>query len=190
MTDLTDTSRLICNYLCGDEHAIEELIHLYENGVFHLALSIVDDPAEADDVAQESLIAAISALSSYQDHGSFKTWLFTITLNLSRSRLRKRNARERLKRILGNISLIQSQKQTTPEELTVQDERKTLLWTALNTLKEKHRLPILLRYYHDLPTADIAAILNVSEGTVFSRLHTGRERLRRELEKHLYFDGE
>ncbi len=190
MTDFADTNRLIFNYLSGDEQASEELIRLYEAGVFRLALSIVDDPEEANDIAQESLIAALSALNSYQDKGSFKTWLFTITVNLSRSRLRKRNARERLAAILKSIFMVQSQRQSTPEDLALQDEKRSMLWAALNTLKEKHRLPILLRYYHNLSTAEIAEILNINEGTVFSRLHVGRERLRSELEKHQYFGGE
>ncbi len=190
MADLADTPRLISNYLYGDEHAIEELIRLYKDGVFRLALSIVDDPAEADDITQDSLITAMSALKSYQDKGTFKTWLYTITLNLSRTRLRKRNASERLKGILKNIFLAQTQRSTSPEELALKNEKKSIIWTALSNLKEKQRLPILLHYFHNLPTSEIASILGVNEGTVFSRLHTGRERLRKELEKQLYFDGE
>ncbi len=190
MTDFTNTTRLIFNTLSGDEQASEELIRLYEASVFRLALSIVDDPDEANDITQESLIAALSALNSYQEKGSFKTWLFTISVNLSRSRLRKRNARERLAGILKSIFMVQSQRQSTPEDLAVQNEKESMLWAALSSLKEKHRLPILLRYYHSLPTAEIAEILDINEGTVFSRLHTGRERLRSELEKRRYFDGE
>lgn len=190
MTNFAEPSRLISDTLCGDERALEELIHLFEKSVFQLALSILDDPQEADDIAQESLITAISSLKSYQDQGTFKTWLFTITLNKSRSRLRQLNSRRRLKVVIENIFAVQSQKADTPEETVIKNEKQSILWSALNSLKEKHRLPLLLRYYHDLSTAEIATILNVNEGTIFSRLYTGRERLRKELEKGSYFEGE
>jgi RNA polymerase sigma-70 factor (ECF subfamily) len=190
MTDFSDTSRLISNVLYGDERAVEELIRLYKSSVFRLALSILDDPAEAEDIAQESLVAALSALKSYQDQGTFKTWLLTITLNKSRTRLRSLHAHERLRMILKNLFQVQSQKPTTPEDSIVLNEKKEILWSALNNLKEKYRLPLLLRYYHNLSTTEIAYILNLNEGTVFSRLHTGRAKLRAALEKRSYFYGE
>jgi RNA polymerase sigma-70 factor, ECF subfamily len=190
MADYAGTSRLILNCLGGDERAIEELIRLYETGVYRLALSIVGEPAEADDITQESLIAALSALDSYEEHGSFKTWLYTITLNRSRSRLRKRKILERVKTPFQDLFTVQSQKSISPEESALQNEKNTALWKAMEKLNEKHRLPILLRYFHNLSTAEIAVILNVNEGTIFSRLHFGRERLRKELEESKYFDGE
>jgi len=73
---------------------------------------------------------------------------------------------------------VQSQKQTSPEETVIQNEKDAALWKALQAMDEKHRLPLVLRYYHDLPIAEIAQILNINEGTIHSRLHVGRERLR------------
>ncbi len=60
----------------------------------------------------------------------------------------------------------------------------------MEKLGEEHRIPIVLRYFQDLSTAEIAEILQINEGTVFSRLHNGRERLRVELEKQAGFTGE
>jgi RNA polymerase sigma-70 factor, ECF subfamily len=190
MTDYADTSRLISNCLTGDEVAIEQLIHLYENGIYRLALSVVDDPAEANDITQETLIAALGALESYQDSGTFKTWLYTIALNLSRSRLRKQKTLGRLRSTIQTIFLVQSQKPPSPEDFVIRNEKEVALWNALEKLNEKHRLPIILRYYHNLPLSEIAEILNINEGTVSSRLHVGRERVRHELEKQSGFTGE
>jgi RNA polymerase sigma-70 factor (ECF subfamily) len=55
------------------------------------------------------------------------------------------------------------------------------LWRAIHALDDKHRLPVVLFYYHDLPTVEIAQVLGISEGTVHSRLHTARQRLRAQL---------
>ena len=72
----------------------------------------------------------------------------------------------------------ETQKQPTLEESVIQNEKETAIWNALNELDEKHRMVMVLRYFQDLSSREIAEILSLSEGTVHSRLHTARERLR------------
>jgi RNA polymerase sigma-70 factor (ECF subfamily) len=60
----------------------------------------------------------------------------------------------------------------------------------LQSLGEKHRVPLILRYFQDLPVSEIAEILEISEGTVHSRLHVGRERLRTRLEQEAASTGD
>ena len=180
--DFADTSQVIAGCLAGDEQAIERLIQQYQTGVFRLALSILDDPLEANEAAKDTFIAALGSLEKYQERSTFKAWLYTIALNISRSRLRKRKTAERLKNALQGLFKIQAQKTPSAEEAVIQSEKEAALWRALEKLGEEHRIPIVLRYFHDLSTAEIADILQINEGTVFSRLHTARERLRMELE--------
>ena len=176
------TSDLISACIAGSEHAIERLIREYQTGIFRLALSILDDPAEASETTQDAFISILKALRSYEEKSSFKAWIYTITLNLCRNRLRKRKSMERLKTALSTIFRIQSQKTPSPEDAIIQNENDAILWGALNALGEKHRTPIILRYFHDLSPLEIAEILDINEGTVHSRLHYGRERLRIALE--------
>jgi RNA polymerase sigma-70 factor (ECF subfamily) len=184
-----DTSRLIAHCLSGDEISIERLVNQYRDGVFKLALSVLDDPAEANEAAQDAFIAALAALESYRD-GSFKAWLYTITLNISRSRLRKRKTLEKLKQTLQSLFHVETQKSVSAEDALIQDEKDAVVWRAMEQLGPKHRIPIVLRYYHDLSTAEIADMMKINEGTVRSRLHIARERLRLELEKQAGFSGE
>jgi RNA polymerase sigma-70 factor (ECF subfamily) len=165
----------------GDETVIEQLIQDHQLGVFRLALSILKDPSEANEAAQDTFIAALNALRSYRESSSFKAWLYTIALNTSRSRLRKRKARERLQHRLTAIFHIQTQRPPTLEDALIGNEEEAALWKALGKLGEKHRIPIVLRYYHDLSVSEIAEILKIKEGTVHSRLSIARERLRAEL---------
>ena len=65
----------------------------------------------------------------------------------------------------------------------VEAERSEALWRAINSLDEKHRLPIVLRYYHELSTQEIADVLNVNVGTIHSRLSNARARLNGELKR-------
>lgn len=146
--------------------------------VYRLALSILDDAAEADEAAQDALLAALRAFDSYRGEATFSTWLYTITLNVCRARLRKRQTAERLLRTLKTIFWPLADKPRLPEEDAILNERAADVWQAVNELDERHRLPVILRYYHDFSTDEIARMLTLNEGTVRSRLHTAREQLR------------
>ena len=174
-------SWLISECIAGNEAAIEMFVRQYETGVFRLALSIVGDQAEANEITQETFISALRSLPAYQENKSLKAWLYTIALNKSRSQLRKRKTLERLRTSLNSIFRVELQKQMLPEESTIQNDEEAEIWNALNKLDEPFRIVVILRYFHELSIADISEILSVNEGTIHSRLHTARERLRNAL---------
>jgi RNA polymerase sigma-70 factor, ECF subfamily len=174
-------SWLIAECLAGNEAAIEMLVRQHETGVFRLALSIVGDRAEANEITQETFIAALRSLPSYEERKSFKAWLYTIALNHSRSHLRKRKVIERLRTTLNAIFQIETQKQASPEESVIKNEKEAEVWKGLNQLDEPFRMVVILRYFHELSIAEISEILSINEGTIHSRLHTARERLRNAL---------
>lgn len=177
-----EQTRLIADCINGNKAAIARLIEEYQPGVFKLTLSVLNDPGDASEAMQDTFMAALRALNSYRENSTFKAWLYKIALNVSRSRLRKRNALVRLQQTLTSIFKVQNQYLPTPEEAVINDEEDMAIWKALGNLGEKHRIPIVLRYYHDLSVKEIAEIMNIKEGTVHSRLSIGRERLRAQLE--------
>lgn len=159
----------------GDSSAIESFVQTYQQDVYRLALSILDDSSEAEDSTQEALLAALRSLDSFREASSLKTWLYSITVNICRTRLQRQKRRERLKQLLGGI--LQVTRTPSVEERAIEHESDETLWHAIHTMDQKHRLPIVLRYYHDLTVAEIARILHVPEGTVHSRLNTARRQL-------------
>ena len=177
--------RLIAECIAGNGEAIETLVREYEAGVFRLALSILGDPAEANEVTQETFLSALRALTSYREQKSFKAWLYTIALNQSRSHLRKRKTLERLRASLTAIFRLETEKQASPEEATIQNEKEAALWRSINELNERHRIVLVLRYFHELSVPEISEVLSVNEGTIHSRLHSARAKLRESL-KHLH----
>ena len=179
------SSWLISECIAGNQEAIEMFVRQYEASVFRLALSVLGDPAEANEITQETFLAALRSLRSYQERKSLRAWLYTIALNRSRSQLRKRKVLERLRASLTASFRLETQKQATPEETMLRGEQGSEVWRALAQLDERHRLVVILRYFHELPTAEIATILSISEGTVHSRLHSAREKLRTAL-NHLH----
>ncbi len=169
---------LITACVKGDEAAITQLVHEHQLGVFRFAFSILNDPSEANEATQDVFITVLKALKAYKATTSFKAWLYKITLNICRSRLRKRKTQERLHNRLKSIIEVRSQASPSLEETVIFKEEDEVLWESLCTLGEKHRIPLVLRYYHDFKIAEIAELMNIKEGTVHSRLSTGRERLR------------
>ena len=172
---------LVAECIAGNETAIETLIREHEAGVFRLALSIVGDPADAHEITQETFIAALRALPSYEERKSFKAWLYVIALNLSRSHLRKRKFLEKLKATTSALFRLESQKVKSPEEAVIHNEKEKAVWNELNMLDDRHRVVVILRYFQDLSITEIAEVLDINEGTIHSRLHTARERLRHAL---------
>lgn len=172
---ITMDYRLIEQCRVGNSSAIENFVQTYQQDIYRLALSILDDATEADDATQEALLAALRALDSFHGASSLKTWLFSITVNICRTRLQKQKRHERLRQILGGI--LQVTRAPSVEESTMENESGEALWRAIHSMDEKHRIPIVLRYYHDMSVAEIASILQIPEGTVHSRLNTARKHL-------------
>jgi len=173
-----DTAQLVAGCLAGDEDALTALLAQHQARLYRLALSVLDDSAEAEDAVQEAWITAVQRLELYRGDASLATWLYSITLNICRSRLRQRQARQRLKQVLHWLL---GAGDAPPEDEVVRREAKNSLWQALQALDEKHRLPVILRYYDQFSVAEIAAMLGISQGTVSSRLFTARDRLREQL---------
>jgi RNA polymerase sigma-70 factor (ECF subfamily) len=161
----------------GDILAIEKMVHLYQNDIFRLAISILDNYDEAEDSTQETFIAALHTLDSFRGDSAFKTWLFSISLNVCRSRLRRNKTRNYVQQILQNLFQLRGGNEH-PENEVIKNEADTEIWLAIRSLNNKHRIPIILRYYHDLSVIDIAAILGIPPGTVHSRLNHARNKLR------------
>ena len=159
----------------GDTSAVEHFVQTYQGELYRLALSILDDSNEAEEVTQEALLAALRALDAFHGASSFKTWLFSITVNICRTRLQRHKRQDQLKQILDGI--LKRQSTLSVEERAIQNESKQALWQAIHGMDPKHRIPIVLRYYHDLSVAEIATILQIPEGTVHSRLNTARRLL-------------
>jgi RNA polymerase sigma-70 factor (ECF subfamily) len=167
----------------GDPGAIEALVHAHKDRVFRFCLSILDDADEAEDATQESFIAALKALKSYRGDSAFQTWLFSIALNTCRGALRQRKRRANLAAASAVDPALGPAAGSNPEREAMENEQTRTLWQAIERLDEKHRLPIVLRYYHELSTQEIAEVLGINVGTVHSRLSIARQQLNGDLKR-------
>jgi RNA polymerase sigma-70 factor (ECF subfamily) len=162
----------------GDPLLYEALMVDYFNFIYRLTHSILGEPCEAEDVAQETLIKAVAHLPDYQPGTNIKSWLAKIAVNLCRDKLRLKKARKRLQDALKLFSWQTHPGDPTPEETVIRSERRQVIRSVIAGLDEKHRIPILLRYGQGMAISEIAAVLEVSEGTIHSRLHYAHQKLR------------
>ena len=182
-----DGTELLAQCRAGDRVAVEQLVRDYQPQLFRLALSILDDgsqngSADAQEVTQDALLAALRSLDSYRGEAKLSTWLYSITLNLCRNRLRSRQRRKRIHKIFERLTMPIDAAPSQPEEVLIQKQFDKNLFHIVQSLNEKHRLPVIFRYYHNCPVAEIAQILDIPQGTVHSRLNTARKKIRNQIE--------
>jgi RNA polymerase sigma-70 factor (ECF subfamily) len=173
-----DTNALIRRCQRGDKLAIEVLIKRYQDYVYRLCYLVMRNEQDAEDMAQETFIRAFRALPRFEirEGASFEAWLYRISVNCCRSRMRRR-----WYQVLpwpDPPPPLHSEPEKHPDRQMMQLEARDAMLAAVNTLGEKHRLVVILRYYADLSNEEIAQALNIPSGTVRSRLFTARQRLR------------
>jgi RNA polymerase sigma-70 factor (ECF subfamily) len=184
---IMDSKDLLAQCRAGDRVAIDRLVQEYQPQLFRLALSILDDgsqngSADAQEVTQDALLAGLRSLDSYRGEARLSTWLYSITVNLCRNHIRARNRRERVRNLFERLTTPIEDAPSQPEDAIIRKQADSNLFNIVQSLNEKHRLPIILRYYHDCSVAEIAQILDIPEGTVHSRLNTARKKMRNCLE--------
>ena len=169
--------RLIGDRGVNDPVVIEAMVAEYGESVYRLALSVLRDPGDAQDAAQETFIQAGTALNRYQLGTNFKAWLLKIAVNNCRMSLRKRTTRRFLLQAWESLTN-QVHCQPEIESQVIQAETRSELWEEVDHLDEKYRLVVLLRLAHELPVSEISQVLGVNEKTIYTRLYEAFARLR------------
>ena len=171
----------------GDRVAFAGLVDLYKDKMFHLGYRMLGSPHEAEDVVQETFLRVYTNLDRYDENQKFSTWIYRIATNLCIDRLRKRKASYSLDAEMPDgegadwYSLLPSQ-QATPEEESMLTETQENIRKAINTLPEKYKSVVILRYLQDMSLQEIGDVLDMPVTTVKTRVHRGREFLRKKLQ--------
>lgn len=181
-------SRLVERAQAGDVRAFEALIRRYERWVFTLALRMVGDRGEAEDVAQDVFLKAFTGLSGFRGSSRFSTWLYAIASHHCLNHLTARARRpvpESSLRAAGSgdddpPGPVEREADQGPraDDLLERQETAHQVQQAMLGLTEDHRLVLVLREIQGLSYEEIAAAIGVEVGTVRSRLHRARMALK------------
>ena len=181
-----DEQSLIVMAKTGRAEAREELARRFRQPAYLLALQLVGNREDALDIAQDSMLRFFESLGRFRPDRPIRPWIFTIVRNRARDLWRRRSTRPSESLELRPALVAQLAHSTPdPEQAAVGRERQSQVWKAIAALSERHREIIVLRDFHDLAYAEIAAVLEIPAGTVMSRLHSARGSLRK-----LLIDGE
>jgi RNA polymerase sigma-70 factor (ECF subfamily) len=179
----------------GEEAAFDRLVQERSGEVYALLYRLTEDAEEARDLTQETFLRAFQYIDRFRGDADLKTWLYRIAINQARNRWRwwrrrKRDATVSLDAPAGQSeqplgAILRAAGSFDPEQETLLRERETILRSALRTLRRSYREAVILRDVEGLSYEEIAAALEISVGTVKSRLSRGRMELRRKLESSL-----
>ena len=185
MTD--DDAGLLRRCLAGDERAYRQVVERYQARVFSLALRMVRQREDAEDLTQETFVRMFRAAERYDPTRPFAAWLFTIASRLCIDHIRRRR--------LSTVSLSQTEPGTgeertidvedpglRPDEATsrIEEERRTR--ELIDSLPPHYRIVVMLRHQEDLSYEEIAEALDMPLGTVKARIHRARGLLRGRIE--------
>ena len=157
----------------GRDQTIERLIADYQTPLLRLCYLQLHDRALAEDAVQETFLKAYRGYGDFRGQSSEKTWLCRIAVNVCRDFLRGAWFRHTDRRVTPDM---------LPESAEPPGERDIDLALAIMALPRKLREAIILYYYQDMGTEEIAEALGIAQPSVSNRLKRGREKLRRALE--------
>lgn len=194
MTELPesrDEAQIIASILAGNTHDFHVLIRPHERSVYVMALSLLHNEADAEDVAQEAFLKAFRNLANFRGDSKFGTWLISITLNEARSRLRTKKTAK-----LESLdtppegeehvtpALLRDWREI-PSEALERKEVRSLLQQAVTDLPAIYREVFLLRDIEELSVSESAEALGITIASVKVRLHRARMMLQKKLAPQL-----
>lgn len=178
---VTNEAQLIEMALQGDSAAFGSLVRRYQDRLFTSMVHLVGQREEAEDIVQDAFVQALLKLSSFRQSSSFYTWLYRIAFNAAVNRRRRTRGEVPLDQTPGNYPAEPADPNDQPAERILRSERVQQIQSALKSLSEEFRAVLVLREIEGFDYDTIARVLDVSVGTVRSRLHRARALMREQL---------
>jgi RNA polymerase sigma-70 factor (ECF subfamily) len=180
----TPDDQLVERASAGDYASFEELVHRHASGVYHLALKMLHNAADAEEVLQDTFLAAYTHLKDFRRQASFKTWVYRIAANQALTRLRK--DKKKLELWLDEETDMATADWTTdPEVMAEHEELRRRLMQAVDALPPAYRAVFWLRDVEGLSTQEVADVLDLEVPNVKTRLLRARLKLREMLSDYV-----
>jgi RNA polymerase sigma-70 factor, ECF subfamily len=169
-TDREDIN-LVQECLGGNGRSYDALVEKYHKTIFRLAVKLIRDFDDAEEITQTVFVKAYENLRSYNSKYKFFSWLYRITINETINYGKKLKHNEAISEELESDN-------DSPDEITETNELNSTIRTALMKLDTIYRIPIVLKHFDGYSYKELSEILNIPEKTVKSRLFTGRQLLK------------
>ena len=174
---------LVSSAKSGNKKSFDKLYELTHNDVWYNCLSLLKDEENAKDIMQETYITAFLKLDTLKDEEKFCGWVTTIAVNLCKKKLKGKVEYQIDDEVL--ITEAETDELMLPEEyINKAEKRKVLLQIIEDTLSFNQYQVVLMFYFNELSIAEIAQALEISEGTVKSRLNSSRAKMKTAIEDY------
>lgn len=171
----------------GDEAAFKQIVESSQGLVYNTALGIVQNPEDAEDVAQEVFVQLYESIKGFKGESKLSTWLYRVTVSKAMDHLRKKKRKKRfafVQSLFGmNDELVHDPPDFVHPGVTLDNKEKAKeLFKAINELPEKQKTAFTLNRIEGLSYQEISEIMKLSVASVESLLHRARKNLRKTLE--------
>ena len=182
---------LVARFKKGDQSAFDEMVSRYWGRIYAMVNQLLRNTQDAEEVTQDAFIRAHRGLENFRGDSAFSTWLYQIATNLARNRYwywwrRKRDKSISIDQPIGSegdmtLADVLPAQVETPDDITVTQEFVDHIAIGMEKLSAKHREVLVLRNIKNMTYEEIAQVLEVSLGTVKSRIGRARDSLRSKL---------
>lgn len=185
---LMQEAEMVQRIVEGEQELFTELVRVHQTLVFRTCMGLTHSKEDAEDLTQEVFISAYLQLDRFKGESKLSTWLYRMAVNASLNHIRSSKKRSIFQRI--EVFFTQEKTEVTPVALPVTDnpERQLIaaqeskaIERAIDALPEKQRVAFTLSRYDELPQAEIAAIMGISEGAIEQLLQRAKANLRKKL---------
>jgi len=177
---------MVKDALDGNQEAFRQLMEKYRNPIYHHIYRMVRDKGQVEDLVQEIFIKAFSSLASYSSNFAFSTWLYKIGTNhtidyLRRKKLSTLSIDQPVQTRDGELEYELPDTTYRPDKHILEDQRRSLIQEAIDSLPPKYFRVIVLRHQQELSYEEIAVELKLPLGTVKAHIFRARELLYKKL---------
>ncbi len=170
---------------------VEKLARAYYDRLFRAAMFMCNDVKVAEDLVQDTFVAAVKAIDRFEGRSSHYTWLYGIFLNKFRSWLRKEKKQRQVSLQeradmyeMSNVGELLESDMPDTSEIMQQHERADAVREALDELSPEHKVVLVLRYVEGMPYEKISGVVDCPLGTVKSRVHYALQKVGNKLRNH------
>lgn len=179
MDHSADDAILLERIEAGERGAFDALIAKYQREIYFLALRMLNNPEDAEEMAQKTFVTAFQKLSSFEGRSSFRTWLYQVCINMCRTFLRRRKTVVELSEYMAP----EGEPEETPLSGVVKSEMAKIAVDAVNELPEKQKMAVSLRIFNEMGFREIGEVVGCTENAAKVNFHYGMDNLRKRLNK-------
>lgn len=179
LENMADDAILLERIEAGEREAFDALISKYQREIYFLALRMLKNAEDAEEMAQKTFVTAFQKVTTFEGRSSFRTWLYQVCINMCKTFLKRRKTVVEL----SDYMVQDGEPEDTPLSGLVKSEMAKQAADAVGELPEKQKMAVTLRIFHEMGFREIGEVVGCTENAAKVNFHYGMDTLRKRLNK-------